>query len=157
MLILSICFGACRRDEPVVMDVRQVKIENVFPVAVTEMSQSSIIALPDGLNSEGFVINSEEMLKELIPAEIIDGDKRYKDIDFDKFSLLSLRYRLFYDISNIEYKVLTNEDGGIDVHEYIHVTGSMIKDGRFVMSNLLVDKIPADVKITLWQSTTFLE
>ena len=144
---------SCQSGDSPIEDI-PIRVDYEFYPIVTDMTSTSVIAFPDEINYECFVINSKEELIKCLPLEIINTDYRYESIDFDKQSILSIKYRIFYNIEDIEYAIL-NSDNKIEINQYINVVGNIVPNGYFVMNNLLVDKISDYSSINLRQSYTF--
>lgn len=145
---------SCGPEEPKRIIENPIEIEYEFPLKITEMIPSSSIALPDGLSFEGHIINSTSQLLEVVPSSVIREDSRYMDVDFNNNSILSLRYRVFYDVMDVETK-LVNIDGNVVVKQLIYVSGPLVTDGYFVMSNFISEKLPESGNLVLQQSFSY--
>ncbi len=143
-------FTACNSEEPEREIPHPVTVDKLFTTIVTDMVSSSAIALPDGINFEGFIINSFESLDNLMPSEVIEDSPEYQKIDFKDSSLISLKCRIFYDFNDIEYRIYKTEDKLV-VQQIIHKSKSMTPRGYFIMSNLMIEKIPDNISICLQQ------
>ena len=69
-IFLFTCLS-CNKDEHEDIPV-QLSIERIFEPVITDMTSSSPICLPDGINSNITLINSQQELIRNIPSEIIE-------------------------------------------------------------------------------------
>lgn len=152
--IVATIFTACNSEEPPKEEHLSVTINQAYPIIVTEMEPSSIIALPDGISFDGNISNSLERMFDILPSDVIKEFPEYSNIDFKNHSLISLKYRMFYKIENIEYSIFKT-DNNIVVNQLLYVSGDLSLVGYFVMSNLMTDKIPDNATINLQQSYVF--
>ncbi len=154
-IFLFTCLS-CNKDEHEDIPV-QLSIERIFEPVITDMTSSSPICLPDGINSNITLINSQQELIRNIPSEIIEESPLYEDINYESHSLLSLKFRSFYKPHKIEYKIYKNSDGQISIRQMFFVSGSIYTNGYFIMSNFVTEKLNANDKISFEQSFSFEE
>lgn len=147
---LFICVS-CEKEH---FDVQtKIPVQCIYEPIITEMTSSSVIALPSGTNMVIKVINSKEELEEYLPREILDAHPLYEDIDFDNSSFVSLTTRQFYKPYNIQYEIVKNSETDFTLTQIIYHTGELYPQGYFIMSNFVIDKINADSKIKYWQAS----
>ncbi len=95
-------FLSCEEEEQ--HDVfTKVPIEKVFDLIITDMVSSSPIEIPNGLSYNYKIINSKNELSNYIPLDIIENPTSYDNIDYNIYSLISLKIRTFYKPNKIEY------------------------------------------------------
>ena len=152
-LILFTCFS-CEKNEENNVPVR-LSVGHVFVPVITDMIGSSPIHLPDGIYHEATIINSEEELINTLPSDIIASDTLYDSINYTNHSLLSLTFRSFYKPNNIEYKTYKDSDGRVEIKQILSVSDSLHVEGYFVMSNLIIDRLSKQDKISFEQSFFF--
>ncbi len=151
LILLSLtCIMACEKSSNSINP--NIAVDYVFPTFLTEMSAESIIALPEGVSCDFMVINSLDEFHEIIPDEVARTDEQYNNIDFSKNSIISIKFRVFYPITNISYRIMKRDDYVIEIKQLISTSGQMHDNGCFVMANLSVDKIPKEIGIYLQQS-----
>lgn len=154
-IVLFLCLlCSCGPEEPEKITEDPINIEYEFPLTITQMIPVSPIALPDGLSFEGKIINSENQLTEILPTSVIKGDKHYNDIDFRNHSVITLKYRMFYNVKSVETKFFY-VDEKIVVKQLIHVLGPLVPEGYFVMSNFISDKLPENMELSVQQSFSY--
>lgn len=147
-------FFSCEKKEESNVSV-QLSLKYVFVPFITDMVGSSPIKLPNGINYEATIINSEQELIDYLPSDIIESDVSYNDINYTKNSLLSLKFRSFYKPNKIEYRIFKESDGKIIIKQMINVSDSIRIEGYFFMSNLIIDRLSKNNKIYLEQSLFF--
>lgn len=152
-LILFTCLS-CEKNEEDNVPV-QLSVTYVFAPIITDMTDSSPIHLPDGINYEVTIINSEQELVDSLSSDIIASDILYNDIDYINSSLLSLRFRSFYKPNKIEYKIFKDNNGQIAIKQILNVSDSLRVEGYFIMSNLIIDRLSEHDKISFEQSFAF--
>ena len=155
LLFILIIFQGCNKQETYDEQRVRLPVEYVFDPFITDMSSSSIIALPGGVYFEGKAINSTPELIEHVPSSVIASSPLYKEINYSTNSLLSLKSLLFYYPDKLEYKVHRKENGEVVVTQIIYASKPMDLNGYFVMSNLVTSKIMKNEKISLEQSLSF--
>ena len=153
-LISIIALPACNHEEPQINEQELVAVGEIYPIIVTEMEPQSIIALPSGLSFAGSIMNSYDVLKTELPSEVIEKFPEFGSIDFENYSFISLTYRIFYEVSNIEYKIY-KQDNQLVINQIIYVSGEISSSGYFMMSNLTVDKVPDNISVSLQQAFIF--
>lgn len=149
-LVLFAC-SSCQKDDEPNPPIR-LSIEHIFEPFITNMDSSSPICLPNEVYTEISIINSQQELIDKIPSDIIDGSSLYKNIDYDRNSLLSVKFRCFYKPDKIEYKIYRNDDNQISIGQLIFVSEPLHVDGYFVMSNLVTEKLNSTDQISFMQS-----
>jgi len=151
---LAVALSSCSsKDEPV-NKIETIAPIYVFPPVVTERDFSSIIDNPGEPWSGAHIIDSNEQLIELIPVEVREENPLYQNVDFKKYSIISLKYTLIYYFSDIDYTLLKS-DAGLDVNQYFYVSGDVEDGVLYVMSNLLTPKLSSDLPVTIWQSFNY--
>lgn len=152
-LILFTCLSCEKNEEDNCLV--QLSVKYVFAPIITDMIGSSPIHLPDGINYEATIINSEQELVDSLPTAIIASDISYNDIDYTKNSLLSLKFRSFYKPNKIEYRILKDCNSQVAIKQILHVSDSLCIEGYFIMSNLIIDRLSEHDKISFEQSFSF--
>ena len=152
-LILFTCFSCEKNEEN--NEYVQLSVKHIFVPIITDMIGSSPIYLPDGINYEAAIINSEQELVDSLPSEIITTDISYNNIDYTNSSLLSLKIRSFYKPNKIEYKIIKDCNDLVTIKQILYVSETLHPEGYFVMSNLIIDRLSKQDKISFEQSFCF--
>lgn len=152
---LVIGLAACDMEEPNSPPSNEMAVNYVFSQVVTEIDSLSPIALPSGTSFDYTIINSTDSLYSSIPLFVVDEDTLYKSIDFSQNTLLSLKFLVFYNIKKIEYKAYAQNEHTILLRQRIYTSGSVPGYGKYVMSNLVTDKVFDGCNVTLEQSYSF--
>lgn len=151
-LVLFTCFSCEKNEEN--NEYVQLSVKHVFVPVITDMISSSPIHLPDGVYYDATIINSEQELVSSLPSDIITSDISYNDIDYTNSSLLSLKFRCFYKPNKVEYKILKDCNGLITIQQRLYVSGTLRPEGYFIMSNMIIDRLSKQDKISLEQSVS---
>ncbi len=147
-------FLSCEEEEQ--HDVfTKVPIEKVFDPIITDMVSSSPIEIPNGLSYNYKIINSKNELSNYIPLDIIENPTSYDNIDYNIYSLISLKIRTFYKPNKIEYKIYKDVNGNISIVQQLYVTNELNTKGYYTMSNIVTSKIDEKSTISLSQSFYF--
>ncbi len=146
---------SCNKENDISIDIPIEIYSQISPVS-TPMKASSIIALPDGITEEHIVINSMEELHNNIPNQILNDNPEYKKIDFNNSSLIIIKFRLFYKLQKLDYKIYTEDFHTYKIRQMLSVENTLLKDGLFVMSGVVTKKIPTYSTLTIEQSFIYL-
>ena len=146
---------SCNKENDTPIDIPIEIYSQISPVS-TPMEASSIIALPDGIAEEHIVINSMEELQNNIPNQILNDNPEYQKIDFDNSSLIIIKFRLFYELQKLDYKIYTEDFRTYKIKQMLSVEKTLLKDGLFVMSCVVTKKIPTYSALTIEQSFIYL-
>ena len=149
VLMVIMLLNACNSEEPKVIEEVPVEVEYVYDPIVTKMESDSPLDFPASIGVEWHLIRNEEELHYYFPTEIISSHQEYEQIDFSEYNLISLKFRVFYEVYKIEYKLRQN-DKKLVVLQHLDVNGAIVPEGFLVMSNILVKK---DVDISYIELT----
>lgn len=148
LFILQMCI-ACHQYE---QHEYHYTVKKKAQIVVTDKISSSIIALPNGVQQEYKIINSQQELESYIPASILNSDSIYSNIDFDVNSVVSVKFIFYCEPKQIDY-VIKEADGKVSIYETVSKYGDFNVNGYFVMTGILTDKLPDDVDVSIWQSS----
>lgn len=154
ILIASCLIISCNRADDVVARI-PLDIYVQLPPTVTAMDKSSIISLPEGVMEAHIVINSEEELRQNIPSQILTENPEYHTINFDCSSLLMIKFRLFYELHNIEYNLYIDNTDAYVVQN-VSVVNKVQPEGFFVMTCIVTEKMPIINELIIEQAYHFL-
>lgn len=112
--------------------------------------------MPDGVVEEHVVINSEGELHQNIPSQIIEEHTELKKIDFTNSSLFVIKFRLFYELQDIEYEIYRKGMNDYVVRQFLSVEKDINTEGSFVMSCMITEKISPFNELIIEQSFKFL-
>ena len=146
---------SCNKENDYPIDI-PIEIYSQIPPVSTPMEVSSIIAIPDGITEEHIVINSMEELQNNIPNKILNNNPEYQKIDFENSSLIIIKFRLFYELLKLDYKISTEVFHTYKIKQTLYVEKTLLKDGLFVMSCVVTKKIPTYSDINIEQSFIYL-
>ncbi len=146
---------SCNKKNDISIDIPIEIYSQISPVS-TPMKASSIIALPDGITEDHIVINSMEELHNNIPNQILNDNPEYQKVDFNNSSLIIIKFRLFYKLQKLDYKIHTEDFHTYKIRQMLSVENTLLKDGLFVMSGVVTKKIPTYSTLTIEQSFIYL-
>ena len=148
-----LCFLSCSTEDnkPVKTPI---EIYECFSPVLTPMVDSSIIALPHGVVAEQAIVNSREELYNKIPKQIINENPEYKKIDFENLSLIVFKLRMVFKPQKIEYIIYKEDSYTYEVIQRLYQEEVLRKDGLFVMSCVVTEKIATDSKLNVLQSAS---
>lgn len=155
MVISDFCLFSCNKENDITTDT-PIEIYKQIPPVTTPMETSSIIALPDGVNEEYLVINSKEELCQNIPYTILTNNPDYQNADFNNSSLIIIKFRLFYELKESDYRINTRDFKTYKITQALSVDKTLLKEGFFVMSCVVTKKIQTNSTLSIEQSLTYL-
>lgn len=155
LFFLFMCFS-CKEEEYRVTP-EQLPVEHIFEPVITDMVSSSPLYLPDEIYCKATIINSRQELFDYLPLDIIEDTLQYEDINYSRCSLISMKFRCFYKPYKIEYKVYKKDDEHILIRQMVYTTDSLYINGFYIMSNLIAQKLNADIDISVEQGYSFEE